>query len=527
MKQFNELIRQLEQHAEGEGRVSTLVGYFNSASDQDTIWAIALLTGKRPKRVVTINQLSIWAIEKTGFPVWLFKESQQQVGDLAETIARLLPPPAAREEIPLAEWIRSMISWQASAFEEQQECIALAWDQLEADERYLLNKLLSGGFRLRVSTVDLIRALQEVTGVPDHILAIRLAEKWDPQIMTMNRLMRTTTLEVDLAQPLSFHLIQTLKNPWSSLGNPADWWMEDQWEGIPIQLVRQDETIYLWTVEHQMVTSLFPEIEEVCKQIPEQTVLEGILLVMENDRPATQDQIQYRMDCQRVTKKIMHDKPACFIVHDCLVWKGKNIQLIPYLQRLQHVESICTSLDTPVIQCTHVKEVGSDWASAEDHLATARERHASGIILKHRNGHHSDEEISDVWWTMKAEPFQFDMVVLYVESGYNRLSGADYELTFGLWDATGFIPVTKTGHGLSTEDMDRVKAHVKEHTVERFGPVRQVVPQLVFTVQFDRVLGSFRHKSGITLLDSRICEWKAAKDVADLLPLSELKKWIK
>lgn len=526
MKQFNELIRQLEQYPEGDGRVKTLATYFNSASDQDLVWAIALLSGKRPKRVVSINQLSAWALEKTGFPAWLFNESQRQVGDLAETIARILPHPGSCEDIPLAEWIRSMISWRTSAFEEQEECIALAWDQLDADERYLFNKLVSGVFRMRVNPVDLVKALQEVTGVPVHILAIRLAEKWDPMTMTLNQLTRTATLEVDLLPLMSFHAIQTLTSPWSSLGNPADWLMEDLWDGIPIQLVRQDETTFLWTIDHQMVTSLFPEIADSCKQIPEQTVLEGILLVMENDSPAALDQIQSRMDCQKVTRKIMQDKPACFFVQDCLVWNGKNIEQIPFLQRLQHVESICSSLDIPVIQCSHVKEVGQDWVSAEEQLATARERHANGILLKHRNGQHGGKKNTDVWWMKKADPYQMDMVVLYVESGYNRSSGAYCELTFGLWDTDGYVPVVKTGHGLSTDDMDRIQVYVKEHTLERFGPVRQVAPQLVYTVQFDQVNGSVRHKSGVILKTPRIYAWKEAMDVAELLPLSELRKWI-
>jgi DNA ligase-1 len=420
--------------------------------------------------------------------------------------------------------MRLMISWRASAYEEQQECIELAWDQLEANERYLLNKLVSGGFRLRVSTVDLIRALGEVTGLPHHILAIRLAEKWNPGTMTMTWLTDSETLEEDRVKPLPFHPIQTLSPPWSSLGNPADWWMEDVFEGIPIQCICQDETIYLWTTDHQMVTHLFPELEAACKQLPEETVLVGMLFVMENDRPGTQNQIQSRMDCQRVTRKIIEDKPACFLVQDCLVWEGENIQNIPFFQRLQHVESCCSLLDTPVIRCTHVQDVGPDWTLVEEHLATARERQAVGIVLKNRFGHVGGEEITDVWWTKKVDPLMMDMVVLYVESGRSRSSGPFYELTFGLWDTDCFVPVTKTGVGLTDEDMDRIKDHVREHTLERFGPVRQVVPNLVYTIIFDGVNVSLRHKSGITLMAPRIYARKEAMDVAALRPLSDLKK---
>ncbi len=524
MRQFNELIRQLEQHPDRDGTVRALTTYVKSASDMDTVWAIALLSGKRPKRVVTINQLSAWAIEKTGIPVWLFKESHRQVNDLAETIARILPPPDSGEEIPLAEWMRRMISWRSSAYEEQQENIELAWDQLEADERYLFNKLVSGGFRLRVNTADLIQALWEVTDVPRHILAIRLAGKWDPGTMTMRWLTGPATQEEDRVKPWPFHPVLALSTPWSSLGKPADWWMEDLFEGIPIQLQYQNETLYLWTTDQQMVTHLFPEIEAACKSMPEETILEGMLLVLENDRPGPLHQIQSRLDCQRVTGKIMADKPVCFLVQDCLVWAGENMRDSPFVQRRQQVESFCSLVDTLVIRCAHIEDIGPDWTLAEEHLATARERHAVGMAFKHRHGHRGGGEISDVWWTKKVEPLMMDMVVLYVESGTGRSSGPVYELTFGLWDAGGFVPVTKTGIGLTEEDVDRIKDHAREHTLERFGPVRQVVPNLVYTIIFDGVSVSLRHKSGIILTAPRIYAWKEAMDVAELRPLSDLKK---
>ena len=524
MRQFHELVRQLEQHPDGDGRVKALTRYFHSASDQDTIWAIALLSGKRPNRVVSINQLSSWAIEITGFPLWLFKESHRQVGDLAETVARLLPHPKSREDISLAEWLRLISCWGAAAFEEQQESIGLAWDQLDADERYLLNKLVSGGFRLRVKPVDLIQALEVVSGVPQYVLAIRLAEKWHPQTMTLKWLTEPETPEEARVKPMPFHPIQTLNSDLSSLGNPEDWWIEEQWEGIPVQLIRQDKRVYLWTTDHQLVTPLFPETEEACSELPKETVLEGILVVLQHDKPGPLDQIQSRMDCQHVTRRIIHDKPVCFIVKDCLVWKGKNIRNVPFSQRIQHVQSICSSIDSHFIRCSLLKEPGPDWTSIEDHLAAARERHGVGLELKQRNGNHGGESIADVWWKKRVDPLLMEMVVLYVEWGGRKSTGPGYELTLGLWDVDAFVPVTKTAIGLTAEDMDRIKAHVKEHTLERFGPVRQVVPNLVYTIIFEGVNVSLRHKSGITLKNPRIHECKEAMDVADLLPLSVLKK---
>lgn len=524
MRLFSELIRQLEQLPDGEGRVSVLARYFHSANDQDAIWALSLLSGKRPRRVVSIHQLSAWAIEKTGFPVWLFKESHRQVGDLAETIARVLPPPGSREEIPLAEWMRSIIAWGRSAVEEQQECIELAWDQLDADERILLNKLVSGGFRLRVKPVELVRALQENTGIPHYILAMRLADRWDPESDTLAWMTRPVSQEEERVQPLEFHDQRTLTGPLSSLGDPMDWLMEDQWDGIPIQLVRQQGNVWLWTMDHQMVAPLFSEIVVAGKSMQEDTVLEGVLMVMQDGKPGTMAQIQSRMDGQRVTKAIMRDNPVCLRVRDCLVWSGEDIRKIPFSDRWQYVESLCASLDPTRIQPAEMTDVGPDWAMANQWLSRPRDQLAGGILLKHRNGYHGGEAIKDIWWTKSGEPFQMDMVVLYVESVRDRSSMSAYELTFGLWDVDGFVPVTKTGVGLTQEDGERIKAHVREHTLERFGPVRQVAPTLVYTIIFDGVSVSLRHKSGIILLNPRICAWKEAEEVAGLQRLSDLKK---
>lgn len=498
--------------------------YFHAASDQDVIWALSLLSGKRPRRVVSIQRLSAWAIEKSRFPVWLFKESHRQVGDLAETIARFLPPPGSREEIPLAEWMRLIIAWGGSAEEEQQECIELAWDQLEADERILLNKLMSGGFRLRVKLIELVRALQEITGIPHHILAMRLADRWDPESDTLAWMTRPVSREEEQVQPLDFHALQTLTGPLSSLGDPMDWLMEDQWDGIPVQFIRHQDNVYMWTIDHQMVAPLFPEIVSAGKSMPEDTVLEGVLMVMQDGKPGMMAQIQSRLDGQRVTKAIMRDKPVCLRVRDCLIWNGEDIRKTSFARRWQHVERLCASLDPTRIQPAEMTDVGPDWAMANEWLSRGRDRSAGGILLKHRNGYHGGGAIIDVWWTKSVEPFQMDMVVLYVESVRDRTSLSAYELTFGLWDVDGFVPVTKTGAGLTQEDDERIKAHVREHTLERFGPVRQVAPMLVYTIIFDGVRVSLRHKSGIILLNPHICARKEAEEVAGLQPLSDLKK---
>ena len=206
MKRFAALFQSIDQTTSTNAKVAALADYFGAAPEDDRLWTIALFSGRRPKRTVTVTLLREWAAELAGIPQWLFEESYPIVGDLAETIALILPEPAQTADMSLAEQIAEIKSLATLDEQGKKERIVAAWDRFGTAERFVFNKLITGGFRMGVSQKLMTRALSRATGIEEPELAHRLMGDWSPDTTTFDRLILAPDPEADLSKPYPFYL---------------------------------------------------------------------------------------------------------------------------------------------------------------------------------------------------------------------------------------------------------------------------------------------------------------------------------
>ena len=352
MKRFAQLFRELDESNRTKDKVAALINYFRDADIRDAAWAISLLCGRRPRRAVTLAQLRRWCAEESGVPDWLFEESYDVVGDLAETISLLLPAAETTVEDGLHVWLEQRLPGLKNLDEVQaRQQIVECWRSLDHGQRFVLNKLLTGGFRVGVSQKLVIRALAEFSGVEAAVVAHRLMGDWQPTPLFFRQLIDADTTDTDASRPYPFCLANPLldtsslmfKDDQSSLhgeteAGPGLWVIDWKWDGIRAQLIRRDGQTFIWSRGEELVTQQFPELVEEAVKLPDGTVLDGEILVWKNGRPAPFSELQRRIGRRQVGKKMLTEIPVRFVAFDLLEVDSqdiRNVRLDDRRQRLQ------------------------------------------------------------------------------------------------------------------------------------------------------------------------------------------------
>ena len=284
MKGFTELFTRLDQTTKTLKKVEALVQYFEEAPDDDKLWAIALLSHKRPKRTINSNFLKMWSAELSGLPYWLFEESYHVAGDLAETIALILPEHDNESDQSLTYWIGYIQSFAELPDDDRRAKLEAAWQQLSSTERFVFNKLITGGFRMGVSQKLMVRALAQYTGIEENMLAHRLMGNWTPDSTTFEDLVLSSDKGEDDSRPYPFYLAYALDDP-QEIGEPDEWIAERKWDGIRGQVIVRNGELYLWSRGEELVTDKYPEYEIFKQVIPDGTVLDGEILPFKDGQP--------------------------------------------------------------------------------------------------------------------------------------------------------------------------------------------------------------------------------------------------
>jgi DNA ligase-1 len=218
MKRFAALVQQLDETNKTNQKVAALVAYFDQAPAEEKVWAIAIMSHRRPKRPVTTTELRVWCRELTGIPEWLFEETYHVVGDLAETMAKLLPEQERSADRGLLHWINLLIDLRSKELDEKKAAITNAWRELGSFERFVFNKLLTGGFRMGVSQKLMTRALARHLNKEENEVAHRLMGDWDPALITFDELLLDDSISADTSKPYPFFLAYQLEEGPESLG---------------------------------------------------------------------------------------------------------------------------------------------------------------------------------------------------------------------------------------------------------------------------------------------------------------------
>ena len=538
MRDFAALYWRLDATTSTTEKLAALRDYFSAAPAADAACALHLLSGGKQSRAVSTALLREWAAEAAGIPLWLLEECYAQVGDLAETLALVLPPPAppddslaagseglaARDE-GLAGWIRDTIEPLRAADEpRKREIVAGAWRRLAADERIVWHKLLTGGCRVGVSRTLVARALAEVAGIDPAVMTHRLMGGGIETEDDYRRLFTPEPTAADARRPYPFFLAAPLDEPPETLGPVAEWQAEWKWDGARAQLVRRGDACSIWTRGEELVNDSFPEILAAAAALPEGDVLDGELLAVRDGTLLGFAALSKRISRRRVTKKVLTDVPCVFVAYDLLEEQGHDLRGLPLAERRRRLEALglpAFPADGATLQLSPC--VAADtWAELAAARASARDRGVEGLMLKRRASGYGTGRTRGEWWKWKIEPLEIDAVLLYAQAGHGRRAGLHSDYTLGVWHEGRLVTVAKAYSGLTDAEIVEVDRIVRATTLEKHGPVRICSPTLVFQLAFEGVSRSTRHKSGVAVRFPRIVRWRRDKQPTDAGSLADL-----
>ena len=517
MRDFAALFAALDGTTKTGAKLAALTAYFQSAPEPDRVWTIALLSGRRPKRSVTATELREWAAGAAGLPLWLFEESYAMVGDLAETIALILPAPLHEDEPPsLDQTIRALMALTGQSPEARREAILRVWDRLGQTERLLFNKLITGGFRMGVSQGLMTRALAQATGVDEAVLAHRLMGDWLPQHTAFADLVAEDTATGLGSRPYPFALAAPLEDGPETLGDPQDWRAEWKWDGIRGQLIQREGAFALWSRGEELITDRFPEFAPLADFLPRGTVIDGEVVAWGADRPLPFAELQKRIGRKTVPKKLLAEAPARLLAYDLLEDGGEDIRPLPYATRRARMEAMVAALPAGLPLGLSPDIAFAGWADLAAIRATARAAQAEGLMLKRATSPYFVGRKRGDWWKWKLDPWSVDAVMIYAQAGHGRRANLFTDFTFAVRQGNELVPFTKAYSGLTDAEFAEITRWVGKNTLERFGPVRLVKPELVFEIAFEGIQESPRHKSGIALRFPRMARWRRDKPVDEI-----------
>jgi DNA ligase 1 len=550
MRRFTALFEELDRTTRTGRKVETLAAYFREAPPADAVWALALLTGRRGRRPVSTSDLRRWVADAAGLPLWLVEESYDAVGDLAETLALLLPERAVGVDVDAAappspppcppplhrvieEWVLPLRGMDAEA---QEAALHHAWRHLSMAERFLFHKLITGGFRVGVGEGLVIRGLSEASGIPAPILAHRLAGQWDPTPETFADIVNPASDAPDPGRPYPFMLAHPIPDPVTEaiLGPTGDWLLEWKWDGVRAQLLHRAGEVLIWSRGQEVFSETFPEVVAAGRALPDGTVLDGEIVAWDygTAQPLSFADLQRRLGRKNPSSRIQKDVPVRFLAYDLLEKEGRDLRHEPLRTRRARLEELLgadgtddadDADDAPLaILSPSPRVIAPSWGEAMALRDTARARGVEGLMLKALDSPYEGGRPRGRWWKWKVDPLTLDAVLLYAKKGHGRRASRFTDYTFGVWDGETLVPVASAYSGLTDAEFATVDRWIRGHITERFGPVRAVEPMLVFELAFEGIRPSSRHRAGLALRFPRMVRWREDKTPADADTLAAL-----
>ena len=525
MKRFAELYAALDATTKTNEKIAAMRDYFAVADASDAAWAIHFLSGGKLSRLVSTRLLREWAAEVADIPLWLFEESYHTVGDLAETLALVVPVCDVDDDGSLTHWIEERLQPLRTLTEaEQREAVIAIWQQTASTMRFVLMKLVTGNFRVGVSKRLVSRSIAEHSSIPIDVISHRLMGNWKPTPASFERLVDPAIQDVRASQPYPFclaHPIDTELGP-VSLGDAGLYVAEWKWDGIRGQVIRREAQSFIWSRGEDLMENRWPEIESAAEFLPDGTVIDGeILAAIPGGDVLPFAALQRRIGRKKVGKKLLAEVPVVFHAFDLLEHQGKDIRSLPLVERRVRLESVLSSVNHPHMFVTKLIE-GNSWDDWSQVRESSREQAAEGLMLKLKDGPYDVGRVRGNWWKWKLSPFTIDAVLIYAQKGHGRRSGLYTDYTFAVWDGDSLVPFAKAYSGLDDKEIRKVDDFVRKHTRESFGPVRSVTPTLVMELAFEGLQKSTRHKSGIATRFPRIARWRHDKKPSDANTLQDL-----
>lgn len=526
MREFAALYKAIDETTKINAKLDAMQSYFQTADPGDAAWAIFFLSGERFKRLINTRLLREWAMLSSQTSAWLFEESYNWVGDLAETISLLVPSQAAETRGGLAYWVKERIEpiryVDATCIHNE---LTKCWNSIGPGERFLFLKLVTGGFRLGVSRRLVTRAIANAFQLPAEVVAHRLTGTWHP---TAEAFLALISKESDLllpSQPYPFCLANPVSVTVDSLGLASDYLAEWKWDGIRSQLIKRNDQLFLWTRGEERVEDRYPDVCDSAKSLPNGTVLDGEILAWRDDRPLSFAELQKRLGRKSVTPKLMRDIPVVFMAYDLLEYRGRDVRNEPLHRRREWLEEVVNQSNLRISERVNDQKQSDapSWQFLAAIRETSRSRGAEGLMVKRLDSTYEVGRVRGAWWKWKIEPLTIDAVLVYAQKGHGRRSSLFTDYTFALWDGDALVPFAKAYSGLTDAEIREVDAIIKANIKEKFGPVRGVAPVVVMELAFENIQISSRHKSGFAVRFPRILRWRKDKLARDANSLGDLR----
>ena len=550
MKAFAALYRELDSTTSSLAKQAALQGYLRTACPADAAWAVYFLAGGKPRQIVSTKLLKQLAQEAAGLPQWLFDESYEAVGDLAETIALLLSPPTHSHDLGLATWVEEhLLALRQATPEVLEDRLKFQWQQLAADERLVYFKLITGSFRVGISKLQVTNALANLAEIDAKRVAQRLMGythiSKQPTATDYGLLIAPTSLaeqnQRTNGQPYPFFLAHPLnlaiEEFEAALGELQHWLVEWKWDGIRAQLIQRGGEVWLWSRGEELITERFPELVSMAKTLPSGSVLDGEIIVLpisegsfpEVGKIQTFAQLQKRLGRKTVGSKLLQELPVALVAYDLLEWQGQDLRSFPQKERRILLEKLLEIAPHPNLKISPLLQASS-WSQLTKQRENARLLGAEGMMLKSQHAQYGVGRTKEggVWWKWKIDPLSLDAVLIYAQRGHGRRASLYTDYTFAVWNGPPeqadrtLIPFAKAYSGLTDAEIKKVDAIIRKTTIESFGPVRSVQPTLVFELGFEGISRSSRHKSGIAVRFPRILRWREDKSIHEADTLETL-----
>ncbi|TVR96736.1 MAG: cisplatin damage response ATP-dependent DNA ligase [Rhodospirillales bacterium] len=514
MKAFSALLDALVFAPQRSAKLRLMQRYFRETPDPDRGYALAALTGSLSfphAKPALIRALVAERVDPA-----LFALSYDYVGDLAETAALIWPARGGPAEPPrLAAMVETLGSAEKGTLP---GLVAETLDQLDESGRLALLKLITGGLRVGVSARLAKTALAELGDV--EVAAIE--EVWhglDPPYTRLFAWLEGRGARpaepgglgfrpMMLATPLEERDLPTL--------DPADHAAEWKWDGIRVQLASRGGEARLWSRTGDDITLAFPD---VIAGAAFDAVIDGELLVVRGGVVAPFSHLQQRLNRKTVGTKLLEGYPAAIMVYDLLAWDGEDIRALPFAERRRRLELWMERMALPRLALSPLVRFTS-WSDLAGIRAAARGDGIEGLMVKRWDSTYRAGRLKGPWFKWKREPLTVDCVLMYAQRGHGKRSSFYSDYTFGCWleDAGGtrtLVPVGKAYFGFTDAELAELDRWVRAHTVDRFGPVRAVRPELVLEIAFDSVHLSSRHKSGLAMRFPRVSRIRRDKPAAE------------
>jgi DNA ligase-1 len=569
VKAFAALYERLDAATATSRKQEALADYLRAAmrdpaQHASAAWAVYFLAGGKPRQIAPTKLLRHLALEDAQLPEWLFDECYQTVGDLAETLALLLPPGDACEDVPLDDWMRARLLPLRAASEDEKFARLRQWTRvLPPEQRLIFFKLITGALRVGVSRLQVARALAQAADVDPNRMAQRMMGYTQAgrvptatDFAALTAPVREDEAEsLDGGKPYPFYLAHAFQRPVAemaaALGPVENWIVEWKFDGVRAQYVQRGEEWRLWSRGEELVGDSYPELAQLSRWLPGGVALDGELVVLRAaEMAAARDltglqpfaSLQRRLGRKIVGAKNLRELPVVFIAYDLLEKDGCDLRAAPQSMRRHMLEALVDEA------MSRARESGvslplrlspllaaPDWRALHEKREEARALGVEGMMLKARAGAYGvgrrkGSDSDNVWWKWKLDPMSVDAVLIYAQRGHGRRSGVYSDYTFALWSdppesaARGLVPFAKAYSGLTDQEMRAVDDIIRKTTVETFGPVRGVTPTLVFELGFEGISESKRHKSGVAVRFPRMLRWRRDKPVAEADTLQTLRQ---